>query len=130
MSEWKDALLEIDTPSTWPAIDCGDGWRPLVEAFYALVVKHPCLSVSQVKEKFGELRLYYNHEASECKYESWDHKEQCMRPDPTGHWEHWQGIVSGLECASIFTCESCGKYAVRAPQPGRYTKTLCEGCRG
>lgn len=128
---WKSALLDKGKadqrfePYVWNSIDCGDGWRPLVEAFYALVEKSPCMSVAQVKEKYAGLRLYWDHDETKCKHEKWV-KDEGMQPAPDRHWDELHGIVDGICYASEFMCEECGNYGKIRGQ-GWY-KTLCDKC--
>lgn len=129
MSDWKDTLLdkgEEDSrfrPYVWNAIDCGDGWRPLVEAFYALVEQNPCMRVAQVKEKYGGLRLYWDHNEEHCTHTKWVSVDE-REPDPDGHFRRLMGVTDGLDHASNFMCESCGQYG-RARRGG-WIKTLCD----
>jgi hypothetical protein len=126
---WKDALLNKGKdddrfrPYVWNGIDCDIGWRPLVEGFYALVEKHPCMQVAQVKEKFGGLRLYWHHDDEACEHTKWIAKDT-YEPNPEGHWESLYGIVSGLEYASGHMCETCGLHGTI--RKGGWWRTLCD----
>lgn len=125
MSKWKQDLLDRHKPYVWAGIDCDEGWRPLVEAFYALADKHPCVVVAQVKEKYGTLRLYWDHDHEKCQQLYWDKEAQSMTlRDPEKHYSQLQGLVDGLDYASGFVCELCGKFGrVRG---GSWVRTLCD----
>ena len=92
-------------------IDCGDGWTGIVDAFCSVTRRHmkshpACTPVffSQVKEKFGGLRLYYY-----------------------GGDEYIRGAAMMAEACSFQTCERCGN-AGRPNERGWIT-TLCDACR-
>ena len=86
----------------------GPGWAPLIRAFYGTLRVNPSLfkdvQVQQVKEKFGELRLYFIH------------------------GDDWlMGYVDGLAVASHFLCEPCGQAGFLRQDLG-WVKTLCDKC--
>lgn len=106
---WKDDLLDRYTPTIWPQIACGEGWRPLVEELYDEVDKYPCVTVAQVKEKYASLRFYISHDW-ECKDEHEDLRKK----------------IDLVERKSHSICELCG-----APGTCRGTnwiRTLCDEC--
>lgn len=95
---------------------CDEGWKNLIElALYEMVRNSdekdiPYFQVTQVKEKFGGLRIYYNTRVD--------------TPKETRGIIH--GVISTLEDISYKTCEMCGR-------PGTIRKTkwirvLCEWC--
>lgn len=106
MSEWKEALLERDTPIVWPAIDCGDGWRPLVEFLYD-ECERLGLKVAQVKEKFGQLRFYVDGDM-----------------EPNAKVDEFYQIASVVQQISARICEQCGAHG--GPRGGGWIKTLCD----
>jgi hypothetical protein len=85
-------------------IACGDGWFKLIEHFCHLAAKRPTVTFSQIKEKFGGLRLYYD-----------------------GGDDYVHGAAWLAESISYVTCERCGN-AGTANKSGWIT-TLCEPCR-
>jgi len=107
MSDWRTAL---NSPVP---IEVGDGWRALVEHFYEAVEPHHCTQIIQVKEKYGLLRMYFDHD-----YENCIDNDKCA------------GMLSNLESElahlSSRMCESCGRYG-RA-RGGGWIKTLCDEC--
>lgn len=121
-------LPMTQTAMCW-GIDCGDGWYPILDILCANIQHHldwhnaeggfeykrklnekdenhiPVRQVeaTQIKEKFGGLRFYYN-----------------------GGDVHIEGMVCMAEALSDRTCESCGNAG-----EGRnmaWIKTLCEMC--
>jgi len=108
----KDLSMQ-ETCMCW-GFDCGDGWYNIIDTLCHQIQWHIVYNLSededpevvnveatQVKEKFGGLRFYYN-----------------------GGNDFISGLVSMAESLSGKTCEECGA-------PGRATKggwisTLCQ----
>ncbi len=85
-------------------VDVGDGWVPIVERLGEQLADLGGVTVTQVKEKFGGLRVY--HESSD-----YDTAEALIR-------------TAEEECAR--TCENCG--AAGSRRGGGWILTLCDGC--
>jgi hypothetical protein len=88
-------------------IECGDGWYNLIRMFCEFVStqKESTLQFSQIKEKFGGLRLYYTGDSSaEIEAAAWM-----------------------AESLSYCTCECCG--APGKPNKAGWILTLCDACR-
>ena len=90
-------------------IECGDGWRSLIEACdRELRELDPHYEPVQIKEKFGGLRYYFH--PSESK---------------TSIWREMLLVTTKYEALSMEICEACG-------QPGSTMKgrgwivTRCE----
>lgn len=97
----------------------GKGWWPLVEILCRNIDSHvkwknnlaekypdqykPCpnVVVTQIKEKFGGLRFYYD-----------------------GGDEYISGLVSMAESIAESTCENCGNPGIR--RNGGWLRTLCD----
>jgi len=77
----------------------GEGWACLLEAYYR--IKRPETIVTQVKEKFGSLRIYVDSET----HAGWD-------------------LLNALENLSLEICEVCGEPG--SPRMGSWTHTLCD----
>ena len=88
----------------------GDGWHGIIRSACRVISLREANSgrsdfrFSQVKEKWGILRIYHS-----------------------GGDEFCAGVIAMAEAVSSVTCERCGK-------PGKSTgggwiSTLCEGCR-
>ncbi|QGT82820.1 hypothetical protein [Pseudomonas coronafaciens] len=100
----------LDVTTHWE-IGCGDGWFMLLEKLCDDIQAHieeqqiPQVEFSQIKEKFGELRVYYS------------------RGD-----QRVEELINGAEIASKITCENCGN--IGEVQRTRYgwIKTLCADC--
>jgi len=108
MSNWKKAIHDNHgPPSVWPLIETGDGWRPLIEYAYEYIAKHKCLSPAQVKEKFGGLRFYVDH----------DYECECAALD------EWYKIEAIIEALSYKMCETCGAYG--EPNNTGWIRTRC-----
>jgi hypothetical protein len=87
---------------------CGTGWFDIVRMMCRNIQSHldwkpdvPQVVVSQIKEKFGTLRFYYE-----------------------GGDEYISGIASMAEAMSEITCEECGKPGVL--RQGNWMKVLCD----
>lgn len=91
-----------DHPDFNPVTYAGNGWIGIiVNLTEALLLQHPDLHVSQIKEKFGGLRYYTNG------------------LNDLGHT-----LVRWAEGASYRTCEVCGEYG--EVRKGGWLKTLCD----
>lgn len=77
------------------------GWHGLLEILFSELEKYPNVVVSQVKEKFGGLRIYTNPMNDEFEL-----------------------IVASLERDSYTICETCGKAGKL--RSGDWMRTLCE----
>jgi hypothetical protein len=101
----------------------GDGWHGILRAACKLIDTHtnrrtqdgvtcdvfmletkPSFHFTQIKEKFGTIRLYHDGGDSYC-----------------------DGVVDMAEAMSAVTCERCG--APGKPNDSGWISTLCEACR-
>ena len=114
-TDWREALIEQDTPDVWPQIAVGDGWRVLIEYLYDYMKDKP-LGVAQVKEKFGGLRFYIGHDGSEEGIAAANEAYKVI------------GVVEGL---SFRMCEECGAPATKDTSGERpsWIRTECDKCR-
>lgn len=90
-----------------------DGWLPLIDNLCNLIEHHIVnnvpeeirgeIFVSQIKEKFGSLRVYFNQETP-----------------------YISGAIAMAESMSHIICESCS--APGRTRPGGYINTLCDSC--
>jgi len=98
--------------------ECGDGWYEVIRGLCMAVTKfyvasgEPIdLTVSQVKEKYGTLRFYYNLENNHTQ----------------DFYDGLREIVRFWEEKSAFVCEECGKRGeLRKDLP--WILTLCDDC--
>jgi len=89
---------------------CGEGWYPLIEELLNKLQaienkQHIGLEVTEIKEKFGGLRIYIN----------------------TGNDTIWN-LISEYEARSFYICERCGKPGKLRNNHNWYT-TLCDECQ-
>jgi hypothetical protein len=93
-------------------IECGDGWYWLIDELCAALqyetdkFNAPQVQFSQIKEKFGELRIYTDSNDSDVQ------KAQ-------------MGFAEDL---STKICENCGQMGATKTKTG-YVNTLCEKCK-
>ena len=93
-------------PVTDYKTEIGVGWRPLLDELHLELVKiNPNYQTVQVKEKFGDLRVYVEGENTSQMHD----------------------VIVGFERRSSGICEDCGS------SEGRHTKsiwirTLCPSC--
>jgi len=91
---------------------CGEGWWPILKSLCGQIQHQidwkakqghhvPQVVVTQIKEKFGGLRFYYD-----------------------GGNEYIDGLVSMAESWADHTCETCGKPATK--KTTGYIKTVCD----
>ena len=92
--------------------ECGKGWWPLIEKVAAAIdsfnAAHPDspVEVSQIKQKFGGLRIYHYNASEDIR----------------------QLIDEAIE-ASWHTCEKCGSTTGVNTNLEGYRLTLCPECR-
>lgn len=89
---------------------CGPGWFPILERLFdefEQIQQEDGLTVTviQVKEKFGELRVYFR-----------------------GGNERLQHCLRRAEEEAFYTCESCGGQSPGIRSGGRLSN-LCDDCR-
>ncbi len=120
MTEELEKELRWSFPNIIPdsvCVDVEDGWYDLVRTA-CHVIKHEVegggpsakASLSQVKEKFGTLRIYWD---SDCIADT----SHCAIA----------GAIMAVERMSSRTCEGCGnKGEIRT---GGWLKCLCKPCR-
>jgi hypothetical protein len=101
----------METCMCW-GFEHGDGWYPIIDSLCANIQNHidwqnrqeekvPQVVATQVKEKFGTLRFYYN-----------------------GGDDVIDGMVRMAESWSAVACEECGAPGTQNSQG--WIKTLCE----
>jgi hypothetical protein len=92
-------------------IECAAGWWPIIASLCASIQHHidwknqqsqpvPQVTVTQIKEKFGGLRFYYD-----------------------GGDEYVSGLVTMAAAWASHACEECGSQGVL--RHGGWLKTLC-----
>jgi hypothetical protein len=93
-------------------ICCGEGWFNILNMLSRNIQHYldwkpevPQVTVSQIKEKFGSLRFYYE-----------------------GGDEYVKGMVSMAESMSEVTCEKCGNPGETKDRHG-WLITMCNQCR-
>lgn len=104
----QHSLPETETCMCW-GICCGDGWRTIIEDACQKISEvnkeYPLLRVefSQVKEKFGGLRLYF-----EIKKPAYDYTGT-LGAETKALVYKVSEIVKIAEDLSYITCDVCGK---------------------
>ncbi|QUG87670.1 hypothetical protein GR140_02500 [Pseudomonas putida] len=94
-------------------IECGSGWFGLLEALCERVQAHvdhqkiEQVVFKQVKEKFGDLRIYYS-----------------------GGDEYISAVIDMAEAFSAIVCENCGAPGIKQRLKGGWIKTVCQACSG
>lgn len=104
-------LPKTESPMYW-GILCGDGWYVLLDVLCGTIKrlvdsgKIKSIEATQVKQKFGGLRFYY---------------------EP--HNEELDSIIEFAEILSYYICEHCGMSDSSVVQTKGYVLTLCKNCR-
>ena len=123
-------------------ITCDDGWLNLLESTCEKIMKlDECdmIQFSQVKEKFGGLRIYFDIVLPDGIKESKIFIDNLCsgntyslgKVSKEDLWKKVQSILSKAEEDSFFTCEICGKDGkLSIKNNGFIVKTLCKKCRG
>ncbi|MCD6435791.1 MAG: hypothetical protein J7L15_05335 [Clostridiales bacterium] len=114
------------TPYALFGIECGDGWLWLLDKLASYITDilegrmgyveerdvEKEFYVLQVKEKFGELRFY------------WQLEGNCSKT-----FEQISNVVSFAEYLSNFICEDCGSiHHVETRDVNGWLTTLCDNC--
>ena len=92
--------------------ECGKGWWPLIEKVAAAIdsfnADHPetPIEVSQIKQKFGGLRIYHHNAPGDLRL-----------------------LIDDAVAASWHTCEKCGSTIGVTTNHEGYRLTLCPDCR-
>ena len=92
--------------------ECGKGWWPMIEKVVAAIdsfnAAHPDspVEVTQIKQKFGGLRIYYHNAPEDIRL-----------------------LIDGAIEASWHTCERCGATEGVTTNLEGYRLTLCPECR-
>jgi hypothetical protein len=90
---------------------CGDGWFEIVDRLSAKLSADPNLVVSQLKEKLGLLRVYFE-----------------LSPLPPDEIEEsTDAALAEAVAESRITCERCGKPGEHAQREGHWS-VKCEAC--
>lgn len=108
----------------------GIGWRPLlVNLHKELLEIAPDYQVSQVKEKWGTLRVYITGTPIRVDAiagnQLFSGRVEDTATDPD--WRTVQGIVSKYEKQSAEICEDCGRSGHRR-NDRFWVRTLCDDC--
>lgn len=124
----------------WVHCDCGDGWYDLIRELcksiserYTRDGKTPDITVLQVKEKYGELRFYYEHEKMLRKADILDFPTEkdtrSMQNNKAARQlrEDIGEIVWQFEDRSSMVCEECGS-AGETRTDLFQIRTLCGDC--
>ena len=92
--------------------ECGKGWWPLIEKVAAAIdsfnAAHPetPVEVSQIKQKFGGLRIYHYNAPEDIRQ-----------------------LIDDAVAISWCTCEKCGSTTGITTNNEGYIQTLCPECR-
>ncbi|QCP47874.1 hypothetical protein FAZ95_00945 [Trinickia violacea] len=120
MSPWREKALLLEHPTIYrllesrfantERLECGDGWYDIIAELSGKLEAEARrvrddLTVIQVKEKLGALRIYCRGAVTEAVRD-------------------W---VASAECHSMRTCEFCGSPGTLRKGAGRM-RTLCAPC--
>lgn len=88
------------------------GWQPIVnDILMKLVVLEPNIEIHQIKEKFGDLRIYYGYE-----------------PAGADTYKRVEALIDAAEHKASVTCEHCGSTEGVERRGPQWVKTYCQGC--
>lgn len=122
--------------------DFGKGWAPLVEEVLKVLTLNEC-KVGQIKQKFCELRIYWDFPLYiELAIDEWRKKEPKHLKDDNGEWRYdppmpypeerkkiadaVNQVLSAMTLISSHTCEDCG--AVTEKNGMGFGRRLCHAC--
>jgi hypothetical protein len=126
---FKQRKFPTSQSNMWCGADTDDGWYTLLDSVCNWLNwnithnKYPKVEFTQVKEKFGTLRLYYTIKGNKKGKD--DKKEETE--DFIRRCGEIEGVISFAESLSGSICEVCGN-------PGKLTnegwmRTECDLCR-
>lgn len=128
--DFPKVLFKIET------IDCGDGWEWIIrEAFEKLelllksgVPAEQNIYVTQIKEKFGGLRIYRSH-ALVFDFLTNDSRESFIKTDASPAYSRSEIdqvdlIIEAAQIKSRSICELCGRPGEQ--RAGNWIRTLCD----
>ena len=127
MREDKSNILKVAFPTFISErfyFECADGWFDLIADIAQYVSSRtPYCSASQIKEKFGLLRVYISFE--------FDENGECLVPEELASeiYKH----ISRIEAQSKYVCEDCGIKLTegnKCPQEklGYWIRNICSAC--
>ena len=93
--------------------ECGDGWLEIIDTALSKMETLDLpydFEIFQIKEKFGQLKIYTSGNVDERTYEKLRH------------------IIDEAEMKSSVTCERCGEHGKTENIHGWYI-TICEECK-
>ena len=102
-------LSDSTRPATPWGIQCHDGWFNILDTLCSCIQqyvdnnKKEQVTAREIKEKFGELRFYYDNGD-----------------------EHIRGMVDLAETWSLRACEVCGEIGVRKKTKNGWVITRCD----
>lgn len=146
--KYPSIFQQKDLPMTqtcmcW-GIETGDGWYDLIDNLCKWISNQvkwnphvfPLIEFTQVKEKYGGLRIYFGQKYMEEKEFNIYKKDKTsiknknfndwMKNTEKGYYEI-SGVISFAEALSYRICEICGKPG--KPNKGGWISTLCDKCR-
>lgn len=102
------AILDRMVDPAWYGIDCGAGWYDLLaDLDRTLAALHPTYTITQVKQKYGQLRYY-------------------LDPVPEHIRDVMREAIHAAEAQSLTVCEDCGASGELRHNP--WIATLCITC--
>lgn len=118
MTDWREDLFK---KYGYPAISeygVGDGWQYLVATAAHATSTVLCCRLAQVKEKFGTLTIYV------------DHDFECKAPVNDDGWcaayERLISLTDALRVSSQAVCEECG--GLGFVRIGSWVRVACDRC--
>jgi hypothetical protein len=126
--------LAVDTPKNRKlmfGVEHGNGWYGILYALGQAVEPYCAESgeyVSQIKEKFGTLRVYTDCGHGDSEYAIHAETPGQITLAPVSHDENIARYITAAEKESAITCESCGGPGDIGSSGGWYS-TLCAICR-
>lgn len=125
----QDARERFPAQFSKPMISCAwpDGWNPLVTRVFSHIDGlRADVYWSQIKEKFGGLRLYYDGGPVRLDIQTPD-SLLSLRASQASVAEDIEAVVNEAETLSLSTCCKCGGAGVMVSFGGWWL-TACETC--
>lgn len=97
------------------ANDVGEGWRPIVKAAITKIIAAGG-HITQVKEKFGRLRIYYVYGLN----------RRAKKTNATEDIKTIENVIYEAEKQAAVTCELCGKPGELVKFKSGWYRTVCE----
>lgn len=129
LKKYPDLLKSIPGETVTPIISCRDGWYSIIDNLLAIIKEYTeqnpeyygRVNFTQIKEKFGVLRAYYN-------ISPWNSEDIISKIAQQGTADFVNHMIRYAVFLSGRTCERCGSVEKVGTTEKGWLQTLCKPC--